>query len=360
MVYLAYSIFDIAERNFNTWWETKDLRRASYGLFISHENFRGRKEILKLLLETGYDEQYGVSYSIPYIDKMQKFGIGFLGIFSQNHEISYQTVNNKLLYLKSNEKYLQKDYFFSIQLTSRAGIHITHSIQANYNYYQFSDTIIKLNSEYSQSKRTVNEFIGLNYFFKNDHRDDVSYPLTGYYFDIELAKKGFGIIKNEEINLFYAKTTLRKYWKFNNRFYFASGITAKISANGFQPYYLQRGLGYGNTFVRGYEYYVIDGQNYFLSKSNFKFALLPTRVHKFKFLKSEKFNIIHYAFYLNLLTDAAYVYDNKNRNDLSNSLLVGYGIGLDFVTYYDKVLRLEYSFNKMGEKGFFINFVAPI
>jgi hypothetical protein len=45
---------------------------------------------------------------------------------------------------------------------------------------------------------------------------------------------------------------------------------------------------------------------------------------------------------------------------LDNKFIFGTGIGIDFVTYYDKVLRLEYGVNDMGETGFFIHFVAPI
>ena len=48
------------------------------------------------------------------------------------------------------------------------------------------------------------------------------------------------------------------------------------------------------------------------------------------------------------------------RNFLDNKFIFGTGIGLDFVTYYDKVLRLEYGVNDMGETGLFIHFVAPI
>ena len=45
---------------------------------------------------------------------------------------------------------------------------------------------------------------------------------------------------------------------------------------------------------------------------------------------------------------------------LDNKFIFGTGVGLDFVTYYDKVLRLEYGINDMGETGLFIHFVAPI
>jgi len=52
--------------------------------------------------------------------------------------------------------------------------------------------------------------------------------------------------------------------------------------------------------------------------------------------------------------------DPAMNNQLENSLLIGYGLGIDFVTYYDLVFRLEYSMNRMNEHGFFIHFMAPI
>lgn len=37
---------------------------------------------------------------------------------------------------------------------------------------------------------------------------------------------------------------------------------------------------------------------------------------------------------------------------MQNQLIYGGGIGLDFVTYYDMVFRLEYGINKFKELGF--------
>ena len=82
--------------------------------------------------------------------------------------------------------------------------------------------------------------------------------------------------------------------------------------------------------------------------------------------RSKKFATIPFSFYLNLHGDAAYVEDtqfsnvSKSKNRLPNSWLYGYGLGLDFVTYYDIIIRLDYSFNKFGESGLFLHFAAPI
>ena len=35
-------VFEIQETNFNTWWQTRNLDRANYGMFVAKENFRGR------------------------------------------------------------------------------------------------------------------------------------------------------------------------------------------------------------------------------------------------------------------------------------------------------------------------------
>jgi hypothetical protein len=56
-----------------------------------------------------------------------------------------------------------------------------------------------------------------------------------------------------------------------------------------------------------------------------------------------------------------YVYDAEPMNNkLGNKFLIGAGTGIDWVTYYDIVIRTECSFNRFGEVNFNMSFVAPI
>ncbi|MCD4746124.1 MAG: hypothetical protein K8R58_07480 [Bacteroidales bacterium] len=358
-----FPIFEIADRNFNSWWKSKDYSKINYGLFLTIDNFRGRKETLVLYTRFGYDEKYRLSYKNPYINKAKTIGMGFGGGFAQNHEVSYMTVDNEVKYFKEENSYPKREIFSYLEFFLRKNINNTHWIKLNYSGYHFSDSLLDHNPNYSYGNKNVNQYLSLYYQFKSDYRDYKHYPLTGHYFDVEVNKKGLGILDDGLVNLFFIKSSYRKYFHLNKKFYFASGITGKISAQKKQPYFIQQGLGYGRDFVRSYEYYVIDGVNFALLKTNFKYELLPTKIIKFKFLPTEKFNTIHFAIYLNLFTDIAYVGDSqsyKYNNLLSNELLVGYGAGIDLVTYYDIVLRLEYSINKMGEKGLFIHFMASI
>lgn len=350
----------INERNFNTWWETKDLSKLDYGIYFNWGNFRGRKESLMFMFKKGYDELYGISYKIPYINKRKTIGIGINGGFSGNHEVPFITDSNEQVFYKDKEEYVVRNIFTTFNVVYRKGIFNTHTFHLSYNDYRFSDSLTQYNPDYTISNHL--QYFTFFYLFKSDHRDLKAYPLKGYYFDMEVVKHGFNLLKREKISMAYLHTSVRKYWKIQNRWYVAGGVNSKISSSSFQPYFLGQGLGYGNDFVRAYEYYVIDGQNFLLGKTNIKFELIPTKVKKIKFIPLPKFNLLHYSLYLNLLADAGYIYDRQGslNNKLSNTFLLGTGVGLDFVTYYDKVFRLEYSINKKLESGFFIHFIAPI
>ena len=73
----------------------------------------------------------------------------------------------------------------------------------------------------------------------------------------------------------------------------------------------------------------------------------------------KQFKKSHYSLYLGVFSDLGYVLNEQPENTLNNSLLWGKGIALDYVTYYDKLLRIEYSINGLGEKGVFLHFSSP-
>jgi hypothetical protein len=205
----------------------------------------------------------------------------------------------------------------------------------------------------------------MHYKFTNDVRDDRIYPLSGHYFDFDITNysslMGMGSMQSFPDFMFF-HSSYKQYWQISERYYFGASLIGSYSEKKDEPYYLAPAVGYGSDNIRGYDYYVINGQYFGIYKMNLTYELLPTQVHDFKFIPSEKFSKVHYAIYVNIFTDAGYVYDNHfyPQNVLANQLLYSGGIGLDFVTYYDKVIRFEYTINKEGQSGLFINFVAPI
>jgi outer membrane protein assembly factor BamA len=356
-------ILKLSDRNFNVWWETKDLSRLSYGFYVKWRNFRGRKEDLIVRFQWGYERDIAVQYLIPYLNKKKTMGMGIGAGYSSQKETAFQTVYNKQEFFKDPVGFARQDYYAFGQFIVRRNIHITHLLELRYDRQQFSDSLLQENEHYTADGASLSQYLSFMYFLKCDHRDFKSYPLKGYYFDFEVLKQGLWTFKHNTLNTFHLLATYRKFWELHPRVYFATGINGKISA-GTQPYFILRGIGYNRDVVRSYEYYLVDAQHFVIFKNNIKFALIPNTVKQISFIKTEKFGKIYYALYLNVFIDGGYGIYNQDfgweTNDLQNTLLLGYGAGLDFVTYYDIVIRLEFSLNFKNETGIFLHFNAPI
>ncbi len=354
-------IFEIAERNFNVWWETRRLDRTNYGLYVVKENFRGRKEKLKIRLQLGFEQNIVLDYSIPYITKKQNSGLAFGGSFRQNYQVNYATENNALVKNEKADGFARTRFSPYLQYFYRHGLYKTHRVGLIYENINISKDIVELNPNYLMTDQSFLQFLQLSYYFKLDRRNNKAYPLTGYYFDFKATQNGTGIFKND-LNVLFLTTTVKKYHHFGKRMYVAGSISLKASNNTEQPYYLNNGLGYRNS-IRAYELSVIDGQNIALFKFNLKYNIIKPTVYEINWIKKfNKFKSIPYALYFNVFTDGGTAHNRFSdiTNLLDNTFLLGGGIGLDYVTYYDKIFRIEFSTNKSGLSRVYLNFIAPI
>src|SRR5690606_1749219 len=104
-----------------------------------------------------------------------------------------------------------------------------------------------------------------------------------------------------------------------------------------------------------------DGRHHVLFKSNLKFKFLD-KTKTISRIKDSRFNHLPIKCFITSFADAGFVWSNQNNfsNSLQNQLLSGYGLGLDVVTYYDRIFRVEFSFNHLNENGLFLHFTQPI
>lgn len=353
-------IFEIDDNNFNTWWRDRDYSRINYGMQITHNNFRGRKEKLSITAKYGFTERYRIRYTIPYLNKKQKSGLSFSFSYNRRDEVTYNTLDNERLQYKNEDRDAFRNYSGGISYRYRKAIYNTHSISINYDHNSVVDSVTILNPNFLGGHRNRLTYLNLNYSFTHDKRDSRNYPLKGRFLRASVRKIGLGI-SNQATDLTEFQLEVKKFQPITNRLFWAGSFRGFLSANNNQPYLLQRGLGYNSFSIRSYEFYVIDGQNIGLAKTQLKYQVVKPNSLDIGFL-SEKIGKFHYAFYLGLFTDFAYVQDNIGfpQNNLANQIQFGSGIGLDFVSYYDIVIRTELSINKFGEHGLFIHFVAPI
>jgi len=354
-------IFTYADRNFSVWWESKDFSRLNYGVNLQINNFRGRMEKLNVILQGGYDKTLQLDWKIPYINKQQKWGMEIFAGAIFNHETDYKLQNNKLVYYHEDKAYSRKWYSGRIKATFRPKYYFVHSLSLSLDHREYADTILQLNPgfAYSHSKFC---YLSLEYNFKYDFRDYAPYPLKGFYAEADVKQDGLGIF-SKEVNLFSLYMIFDQYIPLYKRWYFAYSLAAQIIPNKYQPYFIQKGLGYNPMGIRGYQLYVVRGNWIGQFRSNLKFAIIPKKSYILNFIKTEKFNRFFFGLYANVFLDGTYVASPtpiKNGSFLNNKFLYGTGFGLDFVTFYDVVVRAEYVFNHNHEHHFFLSFVAPI
>ncbi|WP_229203243.1 BamA/TamA family outer membrane protein [Dyadobacter jejuensis] len=354
--FIFLPIFQLADRNFNEWWydRNRDIRRTIYGSYFSYGNLTGRADKLKLLAEFGFIPKFDVTYSLPYIDKAQKTGITVGASYSINKTTAYRTWNDKLSYFNSEDINKRRFYTF-INLTRRNKFYSYHSLDLRWSNTSISDTIARLNPNYLDRNNNQQRYFQLTYSFAFDKRDNVQYPLRGQSWGVQFSK--IGLLPSDQVNTAYLYGSYRKYIPLSPRWFANTGVKARLSFPKSQPYLQRTGLGYRNDLVRGYELYVIDGQDYGLWKNEIKFKLFSWR-KQFDWIPIRQFNTIPIAVYLNTFADAGYIRNTKpelSNTQLGNQLLLGTGTGVDIVTFYNIVAKFTYSYNRQREGRFFFN-----
>lgn len=357
-----YPIFEISERNFNVFWDSlqqsnfQDFSRLNYGVFFNWYNFRGRNELLKIKIRKGYREHYLFEYNLPYINKAKSWGATFKAELFRMEQFHYLTNNNQLLYANGDD-ILLKDQKISFALQHKPGLYSTHTITTEHSRMQVSDGITLLNPNFFPSALSEFQYLALDYSFVREKRDFKTYPLKGSYQELCMSLyQGMG--NNYQNASISAK--LEQHLPLHSRWFFGNSIKAKVSLQSNTPYVLNEALGF-DDYLRGYEYYVMDGSKMALSKSAIKWAAVPKRTWQLPFIPWSQFNKTHYSIYFSIFADMGIAYNNQmgQDNPLNNQFLMSQGISMDIVTYYDKLIRLECSRNHLGERGLFIHFSNP-
>lgn len=355
-------LIDLADRNFNEWWQqrNRDLGRINYGFYFVQKNMRGRNETLKLKLQGGFTGKAELFYNIPYLHRNQKSGLNIGLSYIYSRALAYNLDDHRLIYHEGAGTQVSR-YAGYAEYVYRDRFYSWHRLKAGFNHQKISDTAARLNPEYFLNSHTSRSYGVLSYTFLRDRRDVQYYALKGYYLGIEIEKKG--LFDPTQVNILSIRPDIGFFSPlYRNRVFYAGGLSGKVSFPKVQAFYDLRGLGYENNFVRGYELYVINGQHSALWRNSVKVKLF-SKTRQTYGLGISQFSTIPVALFLTGNIDLGYVHAPialPGNTRLSNQLLAGAGIGLDLVTFYDIVIRTEYSFNRMGYSGLYFHFMSAI
>jgi len=355
-----FPIFELADRNFNVWWseQNRSLKRVNYGIRFVHLNTTGRKDPLKVQFHLGYTQKLELVYSFPALNKSQTFG--FIGEFfyARNREIAYKTVDHKLSFERRENEFPLQRFRAGVNFFYRPKIKSIFYGKVEYQKNTITDYVkTELNPDYFLGDDTEQRLIYLRAEYAYENRDIKPYPFHGNFYSVVLEKEGLGIFKDR--NGLYLTSTFGQFFSFGKKWSTSTVFKTKLALiRNTQPYNNYWALGYVDDFLSGYEFYVIDGLDYIYAKTALRFELFNTRVNWGKYMPISAFNEMPVKVYLVLNNDFGYVNSTQFNefNTLGNEPLWGGGIGLNFVLFYDKVIRVEYSMNHLLEKGLYLHY----
>ena len=352
-----YPIFELSDRNFTEWWVNQkgDFSRLNYGAELLHANFTGRNDRFKAYMELGLEKQFFLGYQLPYVNKQQTLGLAFGVGYTTNRIVGYTTDKHRLQFLESRVP-IRRSFFTSGRLTYRPSFYVTHTFSLAYNRMSIMDAIRKRNPKYLANNQTLQKYLMFSYHFMLDRRDYFAYPLKGSLFSVQFSQFGLGVFN--DLNILAGRLTYAKYISLKKNFYLATRFDLYNNFAGDIPYITRAGFGYSPDFVRGYESIVVESKMLFSARSSLRFKLMKGKYKIKKLSIVDKFSKIPYAFYLKLFVDTGYAgnpLSSTSNNFFNNKWIASVGIGIDFITYYDWIFRLEYSINLQGKRGLFFS-----
>ena len=351
-------VVKLADRNFNVWWEeyNHDFERLIFGVRGFHFNLTGVRDYLKLIAEFGFRQRYQLRYRYPYLNKDRTLGMEFEFGYSRSRNGAYASEENRLAFLISEQKDNFKSFFVDVSAKYRPEYYLSHAIGVAFTSNAISDTVRQLNPGFHLNNSSTQRYFSIYYNFVNDRRNRRLQATSGHYLEAFITQVGFGIY--DDLNYGFVSANLRTYvplhkkitgrWSTTGRVYFNRD---KISYNHSQA------LGYGSQYVRGYEHYVVDGTDYFISHQGLTWEFFNERFNLSKVLPFKKMNVVPLRLFLSANVDIGFVNTAQYAEQitLDDQWLYGYGPSLEILLAEGYLFGIDYSFNHLGESGVFLH-----
>ncbi|MBK8444044.1 MAG: BamA/TamA family outer membrane protein [Sphingobacteriales bacterium] len=349
--WMLLPVFELADRNFNVWAREHDYRlsRTKYGFYLINYNMRGLSETLAMNFLWGYSRRALLRYQSPAIDRRRRVGITGHAAYVAEREIAYTTDHNKQLNY-AHHTFSNQRWEGFLQMQYRRSLLKTHQFRISYLNNGIVAEVAEKNPEYFGASRLQQSQLQLSYIFGNDHRDIRAYPLQGYYFKALVTVSG--ILKSANFNALTFEAQYSRYKNLSKNWFWSGNIKSRLTFSNYLPYNMVYRLGFNGSFVRGYEYYVVEAQRYVLLRNALKWRVVNTSFRN-PLSRRVQFSKIPLQVLPKLYAEAAAIGNDFSYGDnpFNRSWLLGYGVGVDIYSFYDFTLGIEYSWNRHRDKN---------
>jgi outer membrane protein assembly factor BamA len=356
-------IFELADRNFNVWWNemNADLSRVNFGGRLDHLNLTGRRDKLNLKYHDGYTRKMELAYYYPFINRKGTWGASFNALYANQKEVGYITRENILRFV-NRDRHIYNRFRLSSAWIYRPKFRHTHTAKVEFYNNDIDPEILESYNPlfYRQGQQSLRFFV-LEYQWNYNDLNHFNYPTSGIQARVTARKEGVGIFS--DVNLMHITFSMERYDQYGKTGRWSSGVqlkARKLITRGNPGYYHYTALGYGQDQLRGYEFYVIDGTDYVYTKGHLNFLVKEWNKTLGSWVIFPQFKDFSLKAYVAMSADLGYVnspYFN-GENELNNSYLIGGGPALHVLLYNYFLLRVEYSVNRQGENALFLHFNA--
>lgn len=362
----AFPILQLDYPNFNDWLRDPDLSYLTMGVFASHNNLWGLSHQASIKAFGGSSQGVALGYLIPWIGKKQKIGLLLGGHWRNSTVVEMGSYDNErqMIYDKGS----METYDFVGTLKFRPNLYNYSKLRLTAHNVSISDSLYNMTQNeaiaaFLPEGIQKTNYMTLYFEYYYDSRNSHTYPLKGYYLKGFMNKYGLGII-GHDVDYFNYGVDMHFYQGINDRWYVAEMFKFLTSSSQNIPYYFKQNLTSGQDFIRGYDFFALRGDNMYYLRSNLKYNVVKPAVREPSKEKNKdsQFRKVPYAFYINLIADVGYMEDRiyGQYNPYNNKFLYSWGMGIDFISYYDLVLRFEYVFTNIKTHGFYFGFGMPI
>lgn len=358
--------FKLIDRNPNQWLieQNASLERVNYGLKFNWENVSGRRDKLRFNYVNGYSRQFLLYYEQPYADPSLEHGFLVGASYSQTRQMAYATDSNKQVFYPAANNTIDGFVNTSLRIEAgysyRKGVNHRHAVRLVLVSERIPDTVSRIiESNFSKGylpyftgNKSQQNFAELSYSYQYFNVNNIPYPWKGFAFSGDFTQRGLGV---KGMNLWQFRAKAGRYLELSSKTSLALMGMSILKLPFRQPMFNMQALGYSDFYLRGLEYYVIDGVMAGIFKATLRRELFEVRVPTL-FIKNEKYKKIPFKVIAKIYGDAGGAHTPYFSNSmLNNKLIYTYGAGVDVLSYYDFVARFEYSFNQLGEKGLFLH-----
>ncbi len=348
---------EIVDRNINVWIRDFDLdfSRINAGIKMFISNLTGNRDRLDGVFHLGYHDKIEASYWLPYINKKQNLGVQFSALWANSKELAYATTESNIQKRWLSDTTLIFRKKFSGAIIYQPKLRTRQRLKIEWRQLEIDKRVLdNLQPNFLQAENGKIGYPVISYNITYDNRNIRPHPTKGFMIDFIVEKQGI----NQTRDALITKVDFKYFKQFATNWTVTQQIQHQNNWSK-KPvdYFHNRALGEDDKYLRGYEYYIIDGQQFTISKTSFQYLVFDKLLNLGKAMPIRSLKLAQFQLFLSLNFDMGYIptATNFNNTQFNNKLLKGGGIGLDIVAFYDKMLQIEYSINELYEKDIFLH-----